>query len=133
MFALVHITCVCWYVFKDEHTLTHPLTHRQLHTFHHGQTTCLSHGSFLKAVRPAGSDSIWKTCLNESTHQLHQHILTSRASPSRLTLLSICLCLSHISLFITSLPFPSVYSLIIPGSASVALLSQCFSFAFLSK
>lgn len=70
-------------------------TRCQLHTFQrHGQTTCLSHSSFLKAVCPAGTDSIWKTCLNESTHQLHQRILTSSL-----------VCLSHISPFITSLHF----------------------------
>lgn len=92
MFALVRIVCVCRYVFKDERACTHTVscTHSSVmvkrlvfHTVHS-----------LKAVCPAGTDSIWKTCLNESTHQLHQRILTSSL-----------VCLSHISPFITSLHF----------------------------
>lgn len=94
MFALVPAACVTWYVFKDEHTNTPPVA---VKFQRHGQTTCLTHGSFLKAVCPAGTDSIWKTRLNESTHQLHQRILTSPASPSHLTLLSFCLGFSHCS------------------------------------
>ena len=111
VFAFVHIVCVCWHVFKDECSLSlslslsHAHSHKHTHTLHHGQTTCLSRGSFHEAVCPAGSDSIWKTCLNESTHQLHQRVLTSLASLPRLTLLSLCPRLSHNSLFITSLPF----------------------------
>lgn len=107
-----HTLCVCIGVYStsvlvcvSRMTPTH--TGCQMHKFQcHGQTTCLSHGPFLKAVAPAGTDSLWKTCLNESTHQLHQHILTSLAAqdhpppPLRLTLLCpfpTALYSSHIS------------------------------------
>ena len=68
----------------------HTHTHTQRRVFHaqafqcHGQATCLSQGPFLSAVCLALADSGWKTCLNESAHQLHQHILTSLPPPSSL-------------------------------------------------
>lgn len=101
-------------------------THTHTHTFQrHGQTTCLSHSSFLKAVCPARTDNIWKTRLNESTHQLHQRILTSPTSLSRLTLLWLCLSFPH--LFIHHLSVLSVHlfldhSSLSSYSSSVAVL-----------
>lgn len=96
MFALVGIVSVCRYVFKHEPTHTWPF-------LCHGQTTCLSHISFFKAVRPAGTDSIWKTFLKMSTHQLHQRILTSRCLP-----LSPCFAFSICRSFIPSFLAPTL-------------------------
>lgn len=47
------------------------------HTQRRVQTRCFSHGSFREAARPSATDSTWKMCLNESTHQLHQRVHTS--------------------------------------------------------
>lgn len=92
VFALIHIVCVL------------VCAHTHTHTLHHGQTTCLSHGSFHKAVCPSRTDSIWKICLNESTHQLHQHVLTSPPSP-------LSLCLFPTSLY-SSLLCPCLLSIL---------------------
>lgn len=53
-------------------------------------------------------DSRWKICLNESTHHLHQQVLILLPTP---------LSRYNSSLFVTSLPFPSVCSVITPGSS----------------